>query len=102
MTLYVVALFLSPLAVWICGRGQQAWLNLGLWVLGVVLLMNGFVTAMLVPVVDALFIVYGYHTEKRLRASFVSMPRPFEELPISRSRGIVRITDPAASAQRVA
>jgi len=100
MILYLVALFLSPLAVWLCGRRQQAWLNMVLWALSLVLASSGFITAVLVPVVDALFIVYGYYSENRVPVRPVA-GRSLGEIRSGLPRGIVAVADGGIAGRRV-
>ena len=100
MILYLVALFLSPLAVWLCGRREQAWLNLVLWALSLILASTGFVTALLVPVVDALFIVYGHYSEQRVRGGARTV-RAFGEARSPLAPGIAAVADTVASRRRI-
>jgi len=65
--LYVTALLLSPVAIWLCGRSTHALANLALWLVAIPLFSIGRMPAvLLLPIIDALFIVHEYYGEQRV------------------------------------
>jgi hypothetical protein len=65
--LYLLAVFFSPVAIWICHRPSHAAFNLALWALAIPsFAVSGILALLLVPVIDALFVVNEYQTERQL------------------------------------
>jgi hypothetical protein len=66
--LYFLAMIASPVAIWLCRRPVHAAANLALWVLAVPAFMaSGLLAVLLVPVIDALFVVSDYQAERQVR-----------------------------------
>ena len=64
--LYVLAMVASPLAVWVCRHPTHAAANLVLWLMAIPsFLMSGIFAVLLIPVIDALFVVNDYCAEQR-------------------------------------
>jgi hypothetical protein len=63
--LYVLAMLASPIAVWMCRQPTHAAANLVLWVVAIPsFLVSGIVALLLIPVIDALFVVNDYYAEQ--------------------------------------
>jgi len=80
--LYVLAIVASPVAVWFCGRPGHAAANLALWFLAVpAFIVSGLLAVLLVPIIDALFVLNDYQAEQQARrlagqhGAIVSRPR---------------------------
>jgi hypothetical protein len=66
--LYLLALLASPIAVWICRHPLHAALNVAFWALAIPsFAVTGILAVLLVPIIDALFVVNEYETERQAR-----------------------------------
>jgi hypothetical protein len=66
--LYLLTLLASPVAVWICRRPLHAAINVALWALAIPsFAVTGILAVLLVPIIDALFVVNEYETERQVK-----------------------------------
>jgi hypothetical protein len=66
--LYLLAIVLSPLAVWMCRRPTHAAVNLALWALAIPsFAVSGILAVLLVPIIDALFVANEYAAERQAK-----------------------------------
>jgi hypothetical protein len=64
----LLALLCSPLAVAVCGRPVQTGVNLGLWVLALLIAPAGFPFVVAMPLAHAVLVVHWYRWDQRLEA----------------------------------
>ena len=66
--LYLLAVLVSPVAVWMCRRPTHAAINLALWALAIPsFAVTGILAVLLVPIIDALFAVNESETERQVQ-----------------------------------
>ena len=66
--LYLLAVLVSPVAVWLCRRPSHAAINLAFWALAIPsFAVSGILALLLVPIIDALFVVSEYQSERQIQ-----------------------------------
>ena len=63
---YATVLLASPLARWLRARPRRVCVNLALWAGALLFLSAGFIPGLLIPILDGVALVHGYHVDRRL------------------------------------